>query len=67
MYVGILYTRVTNAPEDQRTREQNQLELIRNQYVDVAAKQDIQMKHATRDKEIKRIRNIDPTKREKKR
>ena len=64
MYVEISDTRVTNAPEDLKTREQNQLDLIRNQYVDIAAKQDIRLKYATRDKEIKRIRNIEPTKRE---
>ena len=64
MYVKISDTRVTNAPVYRRTREQNQPDLPRNQYVDIATKQDVQLKHATGDNEIEHNRNIEPKKRE---
>ena len=66
MYAEKLGTRVMNAQADLRTRKLIHQDSIRSQYVDIAGKQDTQLKCVTRNNEIKRIRNIEQTKREKK-
>ena len=66
MYAEKLGTRVMNAQADLRTRKLIHQDSIRSQYVDIAGKQDTQLKCVTRNNGIKHKHNIEQTKREKK-